>query len=106
MTKTVKMTKAAKVARANEWRSKLAAQMGCVASGNWYALGTFYEMTDIVMMTLGLPNGFKNLIENYYSHDYCPTLRGDLDPLYTVLADAYDFEMARRGGAARAYRGN
>ena len=49
---------------------------------------------------------FDSLCGSYTSNGYTPTLRGDLDPLYTVLADMYDFKQAQHRRSARAYRGN
>ena len=107
-----KMTKGERIDRANDYRTKIAAQMGAVASGNTYALPIFRNIADGIMSHLGLEHfasgqssPFVGLIKNALDNGYRPTLRGDLDPLYTVLADCYDFEMARRGNALRAYRG-
>lgn len=36
---------------------------------------------------------------------YRPTLRADIDPRYTILADAYDAAQAQRGSPLRAFRG-
>ena len=106
-----KMTKNQKAERANDYRVELAQQMGYVAGGNTEAEIYFYQFASKIMGILGIScDGghfpFVNLINCANRHGYRPTLRADLDPLYTVLADAYDFEQARRGSAYRAYRGN
>lgn len=49
---------------------------------------------------------FEALVTNNgRENGYRPTLRADLDPRYTVLADAYDAAQAGRGSALRAFRG-
>jgi hypothetical protein len=85
--------------------------MGAVASGNSYAPAAFRAVADSIMRKLEVgsdtgpnPNRFLDLCWKYNDHGYIPTLRCDQDPLYTVLADCYDFEQARRGSPARAYR--
>ena len=48
---------------------------------------------------------FEELVNNRDRDDgYRPTMRADLDPRYTVLADAYDAAQAARGSRLRAFR--
>lgn len=48
---------------------------------------------------------FEDLVNNRDRDDgYRPTMRADLDPRYTVLADAYDAAQAARGSRLRAFR--
>lgn len=108
---TAKMTKTQKIARANEYRARAAEAMGAISS----ACGecNFGDLGDEIMNVLslnhfadGMCGPFDSLCGSYTSNGYTPTLRGDLDPLYTVLADMYDFKQAQHRRSARAYRGN
>jgi len=65
------------------------------------------------MTRTDLDNLTRELVVNADSFDallnaeggYRPTLREDLDPRNTILANAYDLAQAVRGDARRAFRG-
>jgi hypothetical protein len=48
----------------------------------------------------------NELETDFVENGYRPTIRPDSFPEAAALADAYDFIMAQRGHAVRAYRGN
>lgn len=60
---------------------------------------------DVMTRELTAYASFDELVTNRDRDDgYRPTMRPDIDPRYTVLADAYDAAQAARGSRLRAFR--
>jgi len=101
---TRKMTKQMLLSLAEEKRVFVISLMGAVASGNSFSLQRLEEVGSEICRKLVA--GATEMIDLLNAEGgYRPTLRADLDPDATVLADIYDFLQARRGDPRRAYRG-
>lgn len=89
---------------AEEKRVFVISLMGAVASGNSFSLQRLEEVGSEICRKLVA--GTTEMVDLLNAEgSYRPTLRADLDPDATVLADIYDFLQARRSDPRRAYRG-
>lgn len=106
---TKKMTKTEAKKAAEILRTKAIGWMGTVAlGGNEGADAEDLLLQLGELLTKEACGGswtFVSLLECYGETGYFPTLRGDINPNYAILADLYDFFQARHGVAARAFRG-